>query len=121
MHIKDIASAVTHGGGRKPASAQIQVDEAKNTGQIQPNAGVGISADVKIEPSRLPEQARSAPPHLARELLAIQEAATDVEAPENFGHLVAQIAKGEQAPDLEESTGSQANGLSSATTDEIGT
>jgi hypothetical protein len=121
MHIKDIASAVTHGGGRKHSPAQIQVDEAKNTGQNQSNTGAEIAADIKIDSSRLPESARSAPAHLARELLAIQEAVTDVEAPKNFGKLVAQIAKDEQASDLEESTGSQSNGLSPESTDGIDT
>jgi hypothetical protein len=100
-------------------AAQIQAEEVKNTGQKQSNAGAGISADIKIDSSRLPDPARSAPAHMARELLEIQEVASKAEAPKNFGHLVAQIAKNEQTSEPEESAIQEADLISSADSDEI--
>jgi len=62
------------------------------------------SADIKQDPSRLPESARLAPAHVARTLLTIQVVDPETEAAKNFGQLVAQVAKGEQAPVLDQSS-----------------
>lgn len=120
MKIKGIDPTFTHGVGRKSATAVKPEEEAKNAGHNQSQTGTGISADIKIDSSRLPEPARSAPAHAARELIAIQEVAADAESPKNFGQFVAQIAKGEQTSDPVEAFNQEADPVSSATSDEIG-
>jgi hypothetical protein len=119
MQIKDIAPTFTHGRGPKAVTTANELEEAKNTGQNQANVSSGITADIKIDSSHLPEPARSAPAHLARELLEIQEVAANAEAPKNFGHLVAQIAKGERTFEPEESVIQQADLVSSTASDEV--
>jgi len=119
MHIKDIGSTSVHGTGPKSVTAPTQVEEAKKTRHNQTQIGTSIPDDIKIDPSRLPEPARSAPAHVARELLKFQEVDPNAEAAKNFGQLVAKIAKGEQAPVSEESCIQQADAVSSAASDEI--
>ena len=114
MKIHNINSVAAHGNGRKSAMAPNLTEQAKDAGQNQPKAADMNSADIKQDPSRLPEPARLAPAHVARTLLTIQVVDPETEEAKNFGQLVAQVAKGEQAPVLDQSSIQQANILSDA-------
>ncbi len=106
MKVHSINSAIPQGGRNAtgPSSATKE-EHDKQPQQIQTEAS---SANIKKDPTRLPEKAQLATAHVARTLLSAQAENFEAEHAKNFGQFVSKVARGEEVSEIDLSLEDQA-------------